>query len=212
MAAGKYTDGSLQEFYEDGSPQKFYEDVFIGMTKILQQRGLTEEAKLNMTCKNFKCAPEATVCCQRRVLYNQPDFAEQASALEILCQGQGFEVIFLLKFHCELNFIEQCWGNSKRVYRWYPPTSKEDDLEKILLSALESVPLEIMHWYCHGPCLVTFFTKNNQRTAPTESPMMATSPLFSATFTTGHVRGHSALSDVSSDISPSPLYIPPHRR
>jgi len=25
------------------------------------------------------------------------------------------------------------------------------------------------------------------------------------------VRGHSALSDVSSDISPSPLYIPPHR-
>ena len=26
------------------------------------------------------------------------------------------------------------------------------------------------------------------------------------------VRGHSASSDVSSDISPSPLYIPPHRR
>ena len=26
------------------------------------------------------------------------------------------------------------------------------------------------------------------------------------------VRGRSALSDVSSDISPSPLYIPPHRR
>ena len=65
MAAGKYTDGSLQEFYED---------VFIGMTKILQQWGLTEEAKLNMTCKNFKCAPEATVCCQHHVLYNQPDW------------------------------------------------------------------------------------------------------------------------------------------
>ena len=37
---------------------------------------------------------------------------------------------------------------------------------------------------CHGPCLVTFFLKNNQRMAP----MMATSPLFSATFTTGHPR------------------------
>jgi len=31
---------------------------------------------------------------------------------------------------------------------------------------------------------VMFFPKNNQRTAPTESPMMATSPLFSATLTT----------------------------
>jgi len=31
-----------------------------------------------------------------------------------------------------------------------------------------------------------FFPKNNQRTAPTESPMMATSPFFSAIFTTGH--------------------------
>jgi len=39
---------------------------------------------------------------------------------------------------------------------------------------------------CHGPCLVTFFPKNNQRSAPTESPMMAASPLFSATITTGH--------------------------
>ena len=45
-----------------------------------------------------------------------------------------------------------------------------------------------MMWYCHGPCSVTFFPKNNQRMAPTESPMMATSPLFSATITTGHLR------------------------
>jgi len=39
---------------------------------------------------------------------------------------------------------------------------------------------------CHGPCLVTFFPKNNHQTAPTESLMMATSPLFSATLTTSH--------------------------
>jgi len=41
---------------------------------------------------------------------------------------------------------------------------------------------------CHGPCSVTFFPKNNQQMALTESPMMATSPLFSATFTTSHLR------------------------
>jgi len=41
---------------------------------------------------------------------------------------------------------------------------------------------------CHGPRSVTFFPKDNQRMALTESPMMAASPLFSATFTTGHPR------------------------
>ena len=41
---------------------------------------------------------------------------------------------------------------------------------------------------CHGLCLVTFFPKNNQRMALTESPMMAASPLFSATITTSHLR------------------------
>jgi len=39
---------------------------------------------------------------------------------------------------------------------------------------------------CHSPCLVTFFPKDNHRMAPMESPMMATSPLFSATLTTSH--------------------------
>lgn len=101
--------------------------VFIGMTKILQERGLTNEAKLKAECKNFKCpqAPNAvTTCCQRCVLYNQPDFSDQESALEILCHGQGFEVLFLPKFHCELNFIEQCWGHSKRTYCQYPPIKR----------------------------------------------------------------------------------------
>ena len=39
---------------------------------------------------------------------------------------------------------------------------------------------------CHGPCLVTFLLKNNQRMALMESLMMADSPLFSATITTSH--------------------------
>ena len=42
--------------------------------------------------------------------------------------------------------------------------------------------------YCHSPCSVTFFPKNNQRMALTESLMMAASPLFSATITTSHLR------------------------
>ena len=42
--------------------------------------------------------------------------------------------------------------------------------------------------WCHGPCSVTFFLKNNHYMAPMESLMMATSPLFSATLTTSHPR------------------------
>jgi hypothetical protein len=128
-----------------GKEQDFYDDngVFKGMTQILEEHGLTKEARLRADCKGG-CLPNVMSCCQRRVLYNQPDFADQESALEILCKAHDIKVLFLLKFHCELNFIEQCWGHAKRVYRMYPPSTKEEDLEKNLLSSLESVPLEVM--------------------------------------------------------------------
>jgi hypothetical protein len=140
MGPGKFADGSPQNFYDKSG-------VFKGMTQILKERGLTEAAKLKAECKNFRCPKDATDCCQQRTLYNQPDFVDQESALEIACKAQGFEAIFLPKFHCELNFIEQCWGHAKRVYRQYPPSSKEEDLEKNMLSALESVPMETMRRY-----------------------------------------------------------------
>jgi len=61
---------------------------------------------------------------------------------------------------------------------------KPDKKEKRKKTMCNNIDFKI----CHGPCSVMFFLKNNQKTAPTESPMMATSPLFSATFTTGHPR------------------------
>jgi hypothetical protein len=83
-------------------------------------------------------------CCCQRVLYNQPDFVNVKSNLEMICEARGFQVIFLPKFHCQINFIEQCWGYAKRVYQQFPVTSKETDLEHNVLEALESVPLESM--------------------------------------------------------------------
>ena len=64
--------------------------------------------------------------------------------LETIAQAQGFQILFLPKFHCELNFIEQCWGYAKRVYRLNPPSSREDHLEKNALASLEAVPLKSM--------------------------------------------------------------------
>lgn len=59
-------------------------------------------------------------------------------------EKHGYQCLFLPKFHCELNPIEQCWGYAKREYRKYPASSKEADLERNVLQALDSVPLVSM--------------------------------------------------------------------
>ncbi|KAG1830060.1 hypothetical protein F4604DRAFT_1947301 [Suillus subluteus] len=93
-------------------------------------------------CPKFQCEKGVDRCCCRRMLYNEPDFVNVKSLLEIACEARGFRAIFFPKFHCELNFIEQCWGYSKRLYREFPVSSKEADLERNVLAALESVPLD----------------------------------------------------------------------
>jgi len=102
-------------------------------------------SELNAECPGFKCSPDKmSRCCCRRFLYNQPDFTNVKSHLETVCEERGFRVIFLPKFHCELSFIEMCWGFSKRVYRQFEPSSREDVLERNIIAALDSIPLETM--------------------------------------------------------------------
>lgn len=67
--------------------------------------------------------------------------------LETHCARLGVEVIFLPKFHPELNMIEQCWGYAKRVYREQPVSSAIEDLERNTLDALKAVPLDSMRRY-----------------------------------------------------------------
>ena len=106
--------------------------------------GTEKESKLRFECPGFKCKPGVRDCCCRRVLYTQPDFVAVESLLETHGHVQGFEVLLLPKFHCELNFIEQCWGYAKQKYREFPPSTKEADLERNLLAALEMVSLDKM--------------------------------------------------------------------
>jgi len=104
-----------------------------------------EDFKTNRfkSVRNNDC--DATDCCCWQIFYFQLDFVNIPSVFEKLCKHCRCQVLFLLKFHCELNFIEQCWGYAKRKYREFPPSSREADLERNIIEALDSVPLVSMH-------------------------------------------------------------------
>ena len=52
-------------------------------------------------------------CCH---LFNQPDLVNQTSQLEEVIASCGHICNFYLKYHCELNLIEQYWGAVKFNY------------------------------------------------------------------------------------------------
>jgi hypothetical protein len=146
-------------FFADGTPQNFYfgptsdrPGVFKGMAVILRERGINityvndrdQVKELKAQCPGFHCPPDNLRCCCRRILYNQPDFTNGLSLLELAAEERGFRVLFLPKFHCELNFIEMCWGKAKRIYQLNPPSSKEEDVEKNMLAALDAVTVTDM--------------------------------------------------------------------
>ncbi|EDR04580.1 uncharacterized protein LACBIDRAFT_330517 [Laccaria bicolor S238N-H82] len=142
MGNARFADGTPQALYfPEGHPRT---GVFKGMAYILEECGLVKELKLHAECKNFKCAPLAIDCCCHWVLYNQPDFTHIPTILKNTCNTRGFRLIYLPNFHCELNFIEQCWGYAKRIYRLNPPSSKEEVLEKYALAVLDSISLAQM--------------------------------------------------------------------
>ncbi|GJE94827.1 hypothetical protein PsYK624_110020 [Phanerochaete sordida] len=153
MGDAKFSDGTTQPLYfPDDHPT--HPGQFKGMAQILRERGLTKEAELPAQCPDFHCpGPKATdpvKCCCRRVLFNQPDFAEGETLLETLCRSHGIEIIYLPKFHCELNPIERCWCHAKRVYRQNPNiTTTDDEMERNVIAALESVSLLSMRRFCN---------------------------------------------------------------
>ena len=81
------------------------------------------------------------------VLMNQPDFAAVKSELEMVCAEKSVEILFLPKFHCELNPIEMCWGYAKKIYRLNPESSSEEDLERNALAALDIIPIGCMRQF-----------------------------------------------------------------
>ncbi|KAL1749625.1 hypothetical protein FB107DRAFT_225179 [Schizophyllum commune] len=111
------------------------------METIIRERGLWPAGGLNAECAGFKCAPESTSCCCRRLLFSQPDFVNNKSALQELVEQRGHICDFYPKYHCELNFIEQYWGAAKFAYRVARRSTNIDEMESKMLSSLDDVPL-----------------------------------------------------------------------
>ncbi|KAF8751112.1 hypothetical protein RHS01_08673 [Rhizoctonia solani] len=127
MEPGQLLDGTLQSFYlPDDHEDVNRRGAFKGMAQILRERGLYEAAEKKAECPGF----------------NQPDFESRDSNLEEAARKLETRVIFLPKYHCELNPIEQCWGYAKRKYRQKPPTNNENMMKKYVIEALESIPID----------------------------------------------------------------------
>ncbi|KIJ30468.1 hypothetical protein M422DRAFT_187108, partial [Sphaerobolus stellatus SS14] len=58
-----------------------------------------------------------------------------------LVESHGHIAFFYPKFHCELNFIEQCWGYAKMHYRMLPLTKNEAEMEKNVIASLDKVDI-----------------------------------------------------------------------
>nr|GAT48525.1 predicted protein [Mycena chlorophos] len=146
MTGATFADGRPQELYFP-TDHPDHPGKFKGMKLILEERGFTGLDKRLTECPGFKCVdldPDAPACCCRRLLFNQPDFFTVKSILEETCAARGVEVLFLPKFHCELNPIEMVWGYAKWLYRLKPESSKEEHLEATTLDSLSHVPLQFM--------------------------------------------------------------------
>ncbi|KAJ1299988.1 hypothetical protein OPQ81_003836 [Rhizoctonia solani] len=140
MEPGKLPDGRAQSFYFPND-HPTHPGWFKGMAEVLRERGLEHIAEKPAQCRDFKCEEGRTDCCCRRALFCQPDFESRDSTLEEAAQKLGTQVVFLPKYHCELNPIEQCWGYAKKKYRDMPETNKESVMKQYVIDAVDSVPL-----------------------------------------------------------------------
>ena len=142
-------------YYQNG--QKVVQSMFSdaqhkqpkGIKLVLTERGLWPKKGLHLECKP-KCASGSgpADCCARNLLQSRPDFQEQKSRVQEIIEEAGHLCIFLLKYHCELNFIEYFWAAIKRYLREhcdYTFGTLKEDMPK----ALASVDVQLIQKWEH---------------------------------------------------------------
>src|SRR4051812_44151624 len=64
----------------------------------------------------------------------------QKSHLEELITSRGHICYFYPKYHCELNFIEQCWGAAKLRYQSSLKMNDIEEMEGNIKACLDNMP------------------------------------------------------------------------
>jgi hypothetical protein len=100
-----------------------------GVRRILEERGLWDREN------------PPKLAAAKELLSSQPDFKEQMEWVAETVTKEGHLLIYLPKFHCELNCIEHLWCSAKAFAR-KNCTYSFPALKLIVPQALESVTLE----------------------------------------------------------------------
>lgn len=92
------------------------------------------------------------------LLSAQPDFAQQPTLVEELLAKRGHVVLFLPKFHCEMNPVERIWATAKRYTR-ERCTFKLKSLRGLIPKALCIDTTEIVSYFEHCQAWVTAYSQ-----------------------------------------------------
>ena len=93
-----------------------------------------------------------------QLLGSQPDFLQQPTLVEELLAKRGHAVLFLPKFHAELNPVERIWATAKRYTRDHC-TFKLKHLRRILPTALSIALPELQSYFDHCAAWLTAYGK-----------------------------------------------------
>lgn len=103
-----------------------------GMKTVLTERGLWREG---MTKDQAM-----------QLLGDQPDFKYEKCILEVLAEKYGQRVVWLPKFHCELNPIERVWCQSKQYTRQHTQYNMAG-LKNTVAESLARISINIIRKY-----------------------------------------------------------------
>ena len=129
------SDGGKQPFMRDtmwdGKPQKLVtaDGKQKGMKRILEERGINVKGLLKDD--------------MIKLLAEMRDFKFQKTKVEEMILNKGHRVMFIPKFHCEINPIERVWCHAKKYTR-----SNCDytfvGLENTIVAGLNSVNIDLI--------------------------------------------------------------------
>ena len=103
-----------------------------GMWKVLVERGIDTE---RMNAQDM-----------RIILSHHDDFKREQTVVEKYLSDRGHMVLFIRKFHCELNPIERVWGQAKVFTRKFTNFTFKH-LREIINPSLDSVSVDTIRKY-----------------------------------------------------------------